>query len=148
MNGEKKVFRFRQSSSLLLLFYSLLAKSSQILLMQFATKETLKEVWEKQSIESKRTIELLSSKIMQLVKKSENNMTSFMLFLQWDLSNSSENLSWQMNLDLYQLTKQHYNILVIPMCLLWETLLQLHVQKQQQQYFLKLLFLFITYFNS
>jgi len=148
MNGEKKVFHFRQSSSLLLLFYSLLAKSSQILLMQFATKETLKEVWEKQSIESKRTIELLSSKIMQLVKKSENNMTSFMLFLQWDLSNSSENLSWQMNLDLYQLTKQHYNILVIPMCLLWETLLQLHVQKQQQQYFLKLLFLFITYFNS
>lgn len=148
MNGEKKVFRFRQSSSLLLLFYSLLAKSSQILLMQFATKETLKEVWEKQSIESKRTIELLSSKIMQLVKKSENNMTSFMLFLQWDLSNSSENPSWQMNLDLYQLTKQHYNILVIPMCLLWETLLQLHVQKQQQQYFLKLLFLFITYFNS
>lgn len=148
MNGEKKVFHFRQSSSLLLLFYSLLAKSSQILLMQFATKETLKEVWEKQSIESKRTIELLSSKIMQLVKKSENNMTSFMLFLQWDLSNSSENPSWQMNLDLYQLTKQHYNILVIPMCLLWETLLQLHVQKQQQQYFLKLLFLFITYFNS
>lgn len=148
MNGEKKVFHFRQSSSLLLLFYSLLAKSSQILLMQFATKETLKEVWEKQSIESKRTIELLSSKIMQLVKKSENNMSSFMLFLQWDLSNSSENPSWQMNLDLYQLTKQHYNILVIPMCLLWETLLQLHVQKQQQQYFLKLLFLFITYFNS
>lgn len=148
MNGEKKVFRFRQSSSLLLPYCSRLAKSSQTLLMQFATKETLKEVWEKQSIESKRTIELLSSKIMQLVKKSENNMTSFMLFLQWDLSNSSENLSWQMNLDLYQLTKQHYNILVIQMYLLWEILLQLHVQKQQQQYFLKLLFLFITYFNS